>query len=98
MVTPAQEAISKQSNLPAEESNHQLEKTPRGLGSFTSKGHFYPKTKFQEEVNYSKNRYLNECSKTHRTGMQIISVRFFMLSFLKIILVFSQLIHQIRHS
>ena len=49
---------SNQNNLT--ESNQQ-EKSPRGQGLFTSKGHFYPKSKFQEEVNYRK-KYLNECS------------------------------------
>ena len=50
--------LSNQNNLT--ESNQQ-EKSPRGQGLFTSKGHFYPKRKFQEEVNYRK-KYLNECS------------------------------------
>ena len=49
----------------------QQEKSPRGQRSFKGKGHFYPKTKFQEEVNYRK-KYLNECS--HRNSNNFCQV------------------------
>ena len=70
VVTPR----SNQSNLhPRVKPAAMQEKSPKGQGSFASKGHFYPKTKFQEEVNYRK-KYLNECSKTHRNANNFCQV------------------------
>ena len=66
--------VTPRSNKVTSQSQTSKKSHPKGQGSFTiSKDHFYPKTKFQEEVNYRK-KNLNECSKANRKANNFYQV------------------------